>query len=220
MLIKHTKPNSVSANELKDGGVEWQDLSPTLQALLTGATIPVGWRDMHGQIEVRGSGGSDPTWSRIGASPFFAYKFDVGDECWIDYHVDHDYMPNGEAYFHVHWIADSTDTVTPVRFQVDIAVAKGHQQGSGSVFPFGSLPYKDQAVFLQQASAGRFMHMVIEMDQTMLRDKIESDSLIAIRLSRVAAPGGDLTAPVFVKRCDLHYQCSHYNTPKKAPPFY
>jgi len=73
-----------------------------------------GWRDITGQVLVRGVAATDPDWAQIGTSDFYAYKFAVGDFVWFIFHVPHDIVPGAEIHFHAHWISDgtSTDAVT------------------------------------------------------------------------------------------------------------
>lgn len=87
-----------------------------------------GWRDITGQITVKGVGANDPDWTQIGSSPFFAYKFSINDACWFSYHVPHDIVvPDSNIHFHSHWVSDGTQTAS-VRWEYTYMYARGFGQ--------------------------------------------------------------------------------------------
>ena len=86
-----------------------------------------GWRDITADIDVQGTGASDPTWSVMGAGPLKAYKFAVNDECWMRFHIPHDIVRDTDIHFHAHWTPDGTN-VQPVKWQWQFAYARGFNQ--------------------------------------------------------------------------------------------
>lgn len=171
-----------------------------------------GWRDITGQIQVRGTGPTDPSWSQIGATAFSAYDFSVGDMCWLYLHVPHDIVPNSEVFLHAHWVTDGTDT-NPVKWEFTYSHANGFDQ---EAFAFGS----PGTATAEEAGPGvQYQHMVTEtagIDMTIP----EPDGLIALRCRRVTNGATDNADNVFLLQCDVHYLSNDHATPGKAPDFY
>lgn len=180
----------------------------------------VGWRDLIGDITVRGvAGANTPTWAEItGMTGMYAYKFDADtmNEVWITYHIDHDYCLNTPIYLHTHWInAAATPNTGNVRWGFQYSAAKGHQQ---QAFPATTTVYVTQA-----CNATRYMHHIAEVSTTdaVPSTNLEPDSLILVRIFRDAANGGDTcTDAVYLLLADCHYQADRTSTQNKAPNFY
>lgn len=172
-----------------------------------------GWRDITGPIETRGVGVNDPDWESIGGSIQSGFRFLLNHQCWIPFHVPHDYVPGTDIYFHVHWLCAGTDTTNTVKWQFDYMFAKGFGQ---EAYPIGALP---SAVYAEQASAGQYYHMVSETAAITIAN-LEVDGIVYIRLKRIANGATDVTDPVFVLTSDIHYQSNNMATINKAPSFY
>lgn len=180
----------------------------------------VGWRDITSEVIVRGTGSASPVWSQLGSSPFHAYQFTVGRECWLNFHINHDYKPGGQILLHVHWTTAGTSTI-PVVWELTYAVAKGHNQTNGGTFPYAAPPYYTGTVQLSQAPSGvPFRHMVTEMTQSINVTNAEVDSIIMVHLKRISAGSSNNNDPVFVLTADCHYESDRVFTLNKAPNFY
>ena len=173
-----------------------------------------GWRDMVGDIVVRGSGSNDPTWTAFRSS-LYAYQFShtVMKEVWVSFHVQHDYAPGTPIYLHAHWSTAGTNAGV-VRWGFEYTVAKGHQQ---QAFPTSTIVYVNQS-----AQGVAYYHMIAEVSlaDTVPSTNLEPDSLILVRVFRDAADVADTcTDPSFLLTVDCHYQCDGISTKNKAPNF-
>lgn len=176
-----------------------------------GPTPEYGWRDILGQIDTR-VGATNPTWTIINAGPFYAYKFDVNDECWIPYHIPHDYVPGSDFYLHVHWLPSGTATQV-VKWEWYYAYAAGFNQAAFSTA--GTL------VNAQAAGPGvAYRHMVTETVAISGAAITEPDGFLMTRLRRVTNGGVNNADSIFVLTADVHYQSTNLSTPGKAPGFY
>lgn len=169
-----------------------------------------GWEDITGTIETKG-GGTDPTWSIIGAGPFYAYKFAVNDECWMVYHVPHNYAPGTDIYFHVHWMPDGTDA-NSVKWQYTYSIAKGHQQSQFSV--------TGTTITSEQSPVGTAYTHQISETAAVSSTELEVDALIRVNIKRITNGGTDNGNGIFVDTADVHYQSTNVATKNKAPNFY
>jgi len=174
-----------------------------------------GWRDITGPIEIRGVAATDPSWARIGSSPFWAYKFATDDIVWMCFHVPHDIVPTRPVHFHAHWITDGTST-NNVTWQWTYMYAKGFNQANFSV--------TGTTVTATQAAAGTaYRHMVTETTGQTIAGLTEPDGLIYVQLSRIAnttSPQADNADGVFLLTADVHYQSTDECTAGKSPDFY
>lgn len=179
-----------------------------------------GWRDITGQVTVRGVGAADPDWAQIGTSPFYAYKFAVNDQCWFVYHVPHDIVPNPQGgytpiFFHTHWISDGTQTAS-VRWEYTYTYQKGFSQGAFDV--------TGTSVYSEESAAGvAYTHHVTETDACNVDGLEEPDGLIVCRIKRVVntdSPAGENTDDIFLLTADIHYQSTNLATVNKSPYFY
>jgi hypothetical protein len=170
-----------------------------------------GWRDITAEITVRGVGASDPTWSQIGSGPFYSYKFAVSDECWMAFHVPHDYIPGTDIYIHTHWLPDGTNTAE-VKWQYTYTYAHGHNQDNFSA--------TGTTVTAAQSPPGTaYRHMVTESNAITITD-MEVDGIIYVHIERITNGGTDNTDGIFVLTNDIHYESNNSATLNRAPDFY
>lgn len=175
--------------------------------------IPRGWRDITGQITVRGTGANNPNWANIGGN-FWGYNFDIGDECFMAFHVPHDYIPSTDIYFHTHWLTKNTDTTNEVWWQFEFMYAKGFDQEAFNTAGVTPTPAK-------QASGAQFQHMVAETAAVTIAALTEPDGIIYTRVSRVTNGATDVAnGQVFLLTADIHYESDSQATLNKAPNFY
>lgn len=171
-----------------------------------------GWRDITTDIIVKGAGVNDPSWAQIGSTVFYAYSFAVGDECWLAFHIPHDYVPGTDVYFHVHFTTDGTD-VNDVKFQWEYVYADGFGNGN---FGFAS-PTTINAT--QTPSGTAEDHYVVESAAQTISG-MEVDGFVYARLTRITNGGTENTDGIFVITSDIHYQSHNLATKNKAPNFY
>lgn len=174
-----------------------------------------GWRDNIVQLSVQ-VGNPDAPLLNVFRDNIKAYNFADGQmtEAFASFHIDHDYKLGTALYPHIHWACNSTATGT-VRWGVEYTYSKGHQQ---SFFPATT------TVYVQQAADGtQYRHYIAEVSDgnAIPGANIEPDGIILCRFFRDGAHVSDTLADdVFVFCVDLHYQCSQYATPNKAPNFF
>ena len=171
-----------------------------------------GWRDITGEITLRGVAATDPSWDQIGSGPFYAYNFGLNDKVWMVYHVPHDIVPNAQIYLHTHWLADGTDANT-VKWQWDYTYAKGFNQAA-----FDST---GTTITAEQAASGTaYQHMVTETVGITVDGLTEPDGLIIVCITRITNGGTNNTDGIFLLTADVHYQSTDMGTFGKAPDFY
>ena len=138
--------------------------------------------------------------------------FDVNDYAFVGaLHINHDIKINGDAYVHVHWSTDGTNTNT-VKWEFEILRALGHQQAA-----FGA----PVTISVEQAPTGTaWTHMIAEIAEGNKLTLTEPDELILITLRRVTNGGTDNTDTVYGLTVDMHYESNRDSTLNKAPDFY
>lgn len=224
-------PQNVKANE---GWLELlrrqlasalRDISDRVNAIVY---VRTGWNDLLGRLQIRTAGANDPSWSVYrGNIRQFQFSQVQMNECWIEYHIQHDYKQNSDIYIHVHWSQSTVDTGGAagapgvVKWYFDVIYAKGHNQQAFSAPITLSVT--------QQASSTQYQHMLAEVQLSAASpsasqldsDDLEPDGIILVRVYRDPADAADtLNQNPFMHYCDIHYQIDHVNTKNKAPDFY
>lgn len=174
------------------------------------ASNDYGWHDIMGQIDTRGVGATDPSWTQVGATAFYAHAFALNDECWINYHIPHDYVPGTDVHFHVHWMPSGTDG-NDVKWQFTYMYADGHDQGNFN--PTGT------TVTATGSPTTQYQHMVTETAGVTISG-MEVDGIIAMHIKRVTNGATDNADTIFVLTADIHYQSTGLPTANRAPNFY
>lgn len=178
------------------------------------------WKDLIGQVIVRGSGANDPVFELVtGSTNMWAYSFSASTmmQFWTAFHIGHDYAPGTVIYPHVHWFnAAAVPNTGNVRWGFEYAVAKGHSQ---QAFPYAATTtvYKTQA-----SSATRYMHAIgeVAIGDAIPATDLEPDSVIHMRIFRHAADAADTcTDKVYALTAGCHYQADTIGTRNKAPNF-
>ena len=190
----------------------WTGGANTGNKMGTATTNDFGWNDIMGEINVRGIGVTDPTWTQIAATGFWDYKFDIGDSCWINFHIPHDYVPGTPVYLHAHFLTDGTE-VRSVKWQFDCVYANGFGQQE---FPFAT-PTTTTAAGDPPGVA--YTHMIVEDAGTSVSG-MEVDGMLKAKVTRITNGGTDNTDDVFLLTADIHYQSTGLATKNKAPNFY
>lgn len=170
-----------------------------------------GWRDITSDINVKGSGTNSPTWGVV-RNGINAFLFDSStmNECWFNFHINHDYALGTPIYLHAHWVNPSTSTGV-VRFGFEYTIAKGHQQ---EVFPAST------TIYVEQACTGQYYHHVAEISTGITSASLEPDAIVMVRLFRDASHVNDTnTNAIAIIASDIHYQANRFATKNKAPAF-
>lgn len=169
-----------------------------------------GWRDLVGQLrESRAAGAGVPVWTQIGSTGFYFYKFAVNDSIQVIYHVDHDFYYGSSVFFHTHWFKDGTN-VQPVKWQMSVVYAHGHQQG---VFNF-TTPTTDTIQQVPEVTA--YTHQIAEL-ATGIDKSYRTDGIIVMNVKRLTNGGTENTDGVYLVTADCHYQADKFFTIQKAP---
>lgn len=215
LLVQHqTEANALLSGI--DAAGNWVAAKTAGTGLKVDPSAPTfGWRDIIGQIELRGTGANDPTFAVYTGTVMRQYQFSatVLQEVFIVFHIPHDYVPGTDIFLHMHWSnAAATPNTGDVRWGFDYAFAKGFDQAAFPAFT---------TITVTQASpATRYQHMVAETAAITIA-ALEVDGLLLVRAYRDAANAGDTcTDAVFGHTADIHYQSSNMATKAKAPNFY
>ena len=174
-----------------------------------------GWRDMTASIDVRGSGGNDPTFQIYTGTVMRAYQFNAStmNEVFFVFHVPHDWVPGTSIYMHAHWSnAAAVPNTGNVVWKFDYQFAKGFGQEA--------FPAVQTVQVIAASPATRYTHNVSETTAVSI-PLMEVDGLILVRGYRDAANVLDTcTDAVFLHTMDIHYQSTNLATKNKAPNFY
>ena len=202
-LIPYT--DTVVINKATGKGIKVDTAAPTF-----------GYRDITGDIIVRGAGAADPpSWSTFrGVISAYEFSATVEKECWITFHVPHDYVPGTNIYMHAHWgNAAAAPNTGGVVWGFDYSSSRGYDQ---EVFPAPTTITVTKA-----CHATRYMHQISETAAITIAN-LEVDSLIIVRVYRKAADAGDTcTDAVHLFTADIHYQSTNMATKaKNGPSFY
>ena len=171
------------------------------------------WRDITSEVRTRGVGATDPVWTQIGTTVFYAYAFDVNDVAWFNFHIPHDIVPNSRVFFHTHWLTNGTST-NSVKWQFEYCYARGFNQDAFNV----ASPVTATAE--EAASGVAYQHMVTETEGQQLTNLDEPDGLIQLKITRLTNGGSENADTVYMLTSDIHYQSTEKGTYGKAPNFY
>lgn len=178
-------------------------------------TPAYGWRDLIGEVELRGSGPNDPTYATYGATALRQYQFSASaeKEVFVVYHVPHDYAPGTDIYFHAHWSnAEATPNTGNVVWGFDYSFAKGYNQGA--------FPALTTVTVTQACPATRYQHNIAETTAVTISG-LETDGLILCRIYRKAADAADTCSDaVFLHTADIHYQSTNVATKNRNSDFW
>lgn len=178
-------------------------------------TPTFGWRDITAEVDIRGTGGSDPTFQLYTGTNMRTLQFSASamQECFVNFHVPHDYVPGTAIYIHAHWSnAAAIPNTGNVVWGFEYSFAKGFNQ---QAFPAFTTITATQA-----CPATRYQHNIAETAAITIAG-LEVDGMIQCRAYRDAAAVGDTcTDAVFLHTVDVHYQSTNMATKQKAPDFY
>jgi len=177
------------------------------------------WDDVIGQIVVKGSGGTDPSWATWKGN-INKYKFGVNDQIDLSFHLPHEYALGTDVFLHVHWTHDSATISTGApTFTYECSYAKGHNQEAFGANVTGTIS--------ENASLTQYQHMVTEVQLSAASpsaaqldtDDLEPDGIIECNIS-LTANTMDGSALPFIHHVDIHFQTTSIGTKNKTPNFY
>lgn len=174
-----------------------------------------GWVDILGPFVPKTAGAGTPTFTSYGSGCLWGYKFALGDYGHANFHTGHDVKPGGDFYVHIHYFTNGTSTNT-VKFEIVYTVAKGHQQGTDSVFGTTGTTTTVEST----PSGTAYTHHIIEMPSPCTGPDLEPDMVISCKVTRVTNGGTNNTDDVVVAYIDIHCQADRVTTPNRAPDFY
>ena len=176
-----------------------------------------GWRDITSDITVRGTGSNDPAWATFRTN-INSYQFAVNDECWIDFHIPHDYVPGSELYIHAHWGVNSAVTANSLTWSFDATYSK---RNDTTPPVFAATINKTVSHDASAVNLAQYCHVVSEVQLTtsgaLTGQDIEVDGII---LTRASLSANTLGTNPFLFFIDIHYQSNNMATKNKAPNFY
>lgn len=239
----NTYVTEVSADilDIYAGGTNILELSTTYAAIpktkgtgfkvdTTTPTFP--WHDLLGAVSIRGVGASDPSYN-VYQGGIRGYQFDPSEECFIEFHIPHDYVPASHVYLHFHWSLNGTTTTGSaagtvtggtVTWGAEVSYAKGHNQAAFSSPVTTTVASGTTASTLYQ-------HYITEVQLSATTpsgsqidsDDLEVDGVILVRVylssNDITVSSGSVPDP-FLHYVDLHYQSTGIGTKAKVPDFW
>lgn len=182
-----------------------------------------GWKDIVGFIYLDPQDPNAASFSSYRGG-IKAYSFVEGKECFVDFHMPHDYAMGTPIYMHVHWSHNSSVvTGGSVTWAFEIMYSKGHGQEAFNTPVIVSV--------VQNASSVQHMHMVAESiassnggsEVSLNTNTLEVDGIIQCRLyldSNDITTSDASTVTPFAHFVDIHYQSTNLPTKNKNPDFW
>ncbi len=205
------------------------------------ASPTFGWKDLPGDIKTRpaagGGAAAQPDYVAYRGS-IYGYRFGTNapnnhlHECFVEFHLPHDYVPGSDIYIHTHWSQTTVDTGGPAavpgdsEWFFDVSYAKGYGTAGGSGDPFIA-PITTSVVC--QGSTTQYAHMICEVQLSdsspsasqLDSDNLEVDGILLVRVYRTPSAGNDtLDQDTFLHYVDIHHQSTNMPTKDKNAPFY
>lgn len=178
-----------------------------------------GWMNMYGEIIVKLTGPSSPTWASY-ISGLYQFSFNVNDEVFQEFQIPHNYAPNTDLYIYVDWSHNTAGVTTgDVTWAFEFTYAKGYNQAA---FPASktlsvtqtasTTQYQNMNASIQLSTAGGSATKLDTAD-------IEVDGYLMVRVY-LSANTMDAGAIPFLHAVGVHYQSTGLPTKNKAPNFY
>jgi hypothetical protein len=176
-----------------------------------------GWNDLVQDVTVRsGSNAPSPT-IFIGGISAYEFSPTTMNECFVNFHMRHDYIAGTMVYPHVHW-SHNTDVTGVVRWGFEYTLARRNDSTGLITFGATSTLYIEHTV-----TAGEvYQHHVNESADGLgiAGTALQEDALILCRVFRDAAHANDTYPdPIHLLTVDIHYECNTLSTPLRVPPF-
>jgi hypothetical protein len=176
-----------------------------------------GWNDLVQDVTVRtGSNAPSPT-IFIGGISAYEFSPTTMNECFVNFHMRHDYIAGTMVYPHVHW-SHNTDAAGVVRWGFEYTLARRNDSTGVVTFASPSTLYIEHTVSLGES----YQHHVNEAADGLGIDgtNLQEDALIICRVFRDATHINDTYPdPIHLLTVDIHYECNTLSTPLRVPPF-
>lgn len=206
--------------------------SSTSAILCDTAAPSYSWRDLEFQEFPDPSGTDAPQLIafRGGVRVHFYQTSPSADKIDLRGHIPHDWVPNSDAFIHVHWSHDATAISGNIVFTFESTYAKGHNQAIFPATKTVTLTYNTVNI----ATTPQYNHMITEVQwcsaggSATLFDSslVEIDGLILGTCTMTTLPtltGGTLVTGnhgVWIHRVDIHYRSRELGSKQKSPNFY
>lgn len=184
--------------------------------------LPV-WSDLIGKLETRGNAQAPVLSNYFGNNTWFEYNANGGGNdntyMYFSYHLNHDYVPNTDIFFHVHYSVNQPNLTGNIHFICQAFYGKSGQALNSMTANFT----------ITQAVQGRYVHTVSETQLSnaggtgglLNTADLETDSLILV-IVRVQNNNVNHTlsnkSALFIHQADIHY-LSIIGSKNKAAPF-
>ena len=176
-----------------------------------------GWNDLVQDVTVRsGSNAPSPT-IFIGGISAYEFSPTTMNECFVNFHMRHDYIAGTMVYPHVHW-SHNTDAAGVVRWGFEYTLARRNDSTGNVTFASPSTLYIEHTVTLGET----YQHNVNEAADGLgiSGTDLQEDALILCRVFRDATHANDTYPdPIHLLTVDIHYECNTLSTPLRTPPF-
>lgn len=184
--------------------------------------IPVGWRDIIGNVQPKATGAGSPTRAIYDGGTVASYAFILNDVCDFGYRIPHDWAFNTDLLWHCHWSHTGTSISGDLVLEFYYQIAKrdglfGAEKKLTITYPTVNL-----------ATTPRRLKRVDETPMTATvatsilsaTSEIEVDGFIegTLKIAFLPTIGGG--GKLFVHTCDLHYESTCLATLNNAAPFY
>ncbi len=204
---------SLVVQKAKGHGIKVDQANPTFT-----------FEDILGDQFTKNTGATKPTLTTYNGA-INCWKFGVGDEAFITYHIPHEHFPGSDIFLHVHWSHIGTlVTGGTITFKATSILAKAHNQA-----PFQSVP--SVGTFTGAASTVQYQQILSEIQYSASSptglqvdtDNLEPDSVIELTFevdaNNITVSGGAVP-DIYIHFVDLHYLSTGVGTKAKAPDFY
>ena len=207
ITLRNTKGSALTYNELDANFI---DLNTRTQT---------GWIDLPQVVQVF-SGTNAPTFAQF-RDGIWAYQFaeSTMNECWVNFHLNHEYIAETMIYPHIHWCTNLTNTGT-VRWGYEYTIAQRSDGVPTGAVDFGATT----TTYLEKtlSSNSQYKHILTEPpDGTGISGTgMSVDTLILCRVFRDATHINDtFPGPVFMLAADVHHEVNVLATPNRIAPF-
>jgi hypothetical protein len=176
-----------------------------------------GWNDLVQDVLVRTGANSPSPTVFIGGITAYEFAAATMNECFVNFHMRHDYIAGTMVYPHVHWshIVDSTGVV---RWGFEYTLARRNDSTGTVTFASPTTLYIEHNV----TAGTQYQHFVNEGADGLgiAGTDLQEDALIICRVFRDATHANDTYPdPIHLLTVDIHYECNTLSTPLRVPPF-
>jgi hypothetical protein len=199
----------------KGSALTYAEMDANLTAIET--RTATGWNDLVQDVTVRtGSNAPSPT-IFIGGISAYEFSPTTMNECFVNFHMRHDYIAGTMVYPHVHW-SHNTDVSGVVRWGFEYTLARRNDSTGNVTFASPTTLYIEHNV----TAGTQYQHHVNESADGLgiAGTDLQEDALIICRVFRDATHANDTYPdPIHLLTVDIHYECDTLSTPLRVPPF-